>query len=356
MRIILIVCFTAIFVFNTATAQTTFEAVDQFWSLVDKVKSNQTPTSEDWIKLFNTPGYRLYISENGVDSLSLELFKTNLVKACSNAAKAENRIENNRWLGQLERIIRLKSELDKHVRWLKSISYLDSMKVAAYKYLPERIKKSNYQNPTIYFLVFDYDGSANVKGIFMDLLLSYDLDRHKIGAFCGHELHHYILSHYQKDKKLPEIAANDKGVHWAIQVIATEGIANLVDKKYVLSSKSDYQDKEWYLATLAKGPKIITDINKNIEALAESRNEQLTKRGYWQQLLMGSGHFPGYYMAQIIEDSGLRAELVKQVDNPFHFFYLYNKAIKKSKAEAPLFSKKAISFIKELEKNYKIKG
>lgn len=350
------VCFTVIFALNKATAQTNFEAIDQFWSLVDKIKLNQTPSAADWHKLFNTPGYRLYISENGVDSLTLELFKANLIKAGSDAVKTKNGLKDNSWLGQLERTIKLRSELDKHAKWLQSISYSDSMKVAAYRYLPERIKKSNYQAPTIYFLIFDYDGSANIKGIFMNLLLSYDLDRYKTGAFAGHELHHYILDQYQKDKKQPAIAAEDQGVHWAIQVTATEGIANLVDKKYVLSSKSGYQDKEWYLETLAKAPEIITAMNKNIEALAESKKEQLTKRGYWQQLLMGNGHFPGYYMAQIIEGSGLRTELVEQVDNPFHFFYLYNKAIKKGKIEAPIFSEKVIRYLKELEKKYKIKG
>lgn len=350
---VLIVFFITFVGFHSATAQTNFESVNKFWHIVDKLQARQNPSATEWDDLFNTSGYSLYISQNGVDSSTLQLFKSNVVKACQVDSLSNAELADNRWLSHLKRTINLKNELKKHQHWLQSIAYVDSMKAGAHTYLPNRIKNTSYHSPTVYFIVFDYDGSANVKGIFMDLLLSFDLDKNKVGAFGAHELHHYILDLYLKDKKLPGIASTHKGLFWAIQSTSTEGIANLVDKKYVLSSQSGYQDKEWYLGMLAKAPDIITQMNKNMEALMEGRNETLSSKTHWQKVLMGNGHFAGYFMAQTIEKAGISAELIEQVENPFYIFYLYNKAVRHNKLKMPVFSNQSIHFLKKLEQKYK---
>jgi predicted transcriptional regulator len=57
-------------------------------------------------------------------------------------------------------------------------------------------------------------------------------------------------------------------------------------------------------------------------------------------------------MTDIIVRNGYRKELIQNIQDPFYFIYLYNKAAKKDRQHPPVFSSAAISYCKELEKQY----
>ncbi len=64
------------------------------------------------------------------------------------------------------------------------------------------------------------------------------------------------------------------------------------------------------------------------------------------------GHNPGYFMALTIVKNGFKNKLRETVDNPFHFFLLYQKAAKRDKLKPAKFSMKTIALIQRLEKLY----
>jgi hypothetical protein len=338
-------------------SQINTKSLDAYWEITKKIKSGELVTEQDWETLLASDGYRLYIKNNGIDVSTVNIFKEKLTAACllEENDSLSALYKKDRWVQQLARTISLQSETTEHVDKLQTMSYLDSMKVLAYKYLPVRLIQFEYQDPTIYFLVFDYDGSANIDGIFMNPLLSFDLDQPKIGAFAAHELHHFIMDQYSKNQHQSHIDSTDRGAIWAIKNVANEGIANMVDKKYVLSEASNYQDKEWYLEKLKVAPKSVEEINSSLEKLSSFADSKLYGAGYWQGVILGNGHFPGYFMACAIEDAGFHEELKQTVDNPFQFFFLYNKAARSAGNKYPVFSDQAISLLRDFEKKYFVK-
>jgi len=65
-----------------------------------------------------------------------------------------------------------------------------------------------------------------------------------------------------------------------------------------------------------------------------------------------SGHPTGYYMAETIVGVLGKDALIRTVSNPFAFFRAYNDAASKKVVGTPLFSKKAMDFLRSLEKRY----
>ena len=59
---------------------------------------------------------------------------------------------------------------------------------------------------------------------------------------------------------------------------------------------------------------------------------------------------PGLYMVDIIRRNGLEERLIEHDDDPFQFFYLYNKAAAKDPAKPPMFSSSSMAYLRDLDK------
>ncbi|WP_316804457.1 DUF5700 domain-containing putative Zn-dependent protease [Pedobacter nototheniae] len=70
-----------------------------------------------------------------------------------------------------------------------------------------------------------------------------------------------------------------------------------------------------------------------------------TVKQYRNLMNYSSGHNPGYYMADIIVRNGYRKALIENVQNPFYFIYMYNKAAKKDKNHRQYFQKWQLVFV-----------
>jgi hypothetical protein len=62
---------------------------------------------------------------------------------------------------------------------------------------------------------------------------------------------------------------------------------------------------------------------------------------------MQGGHRPGRYMGKAIKQAGLLEELKVDVENPYHFLYMYNKAAVQSNGTDPILSSKALDFLRK---------
>ncbi len=105
--------------------------------------------------------------------------------------------------------------------------------------------------------------------------------------------------------------------------------------------------KNWLLGS-AKD--VITKIDASFMQNAKNDEKFVSKNDFRKITAYSSGHIPGYYMGSIIKRNGYLQELIEGADNPFHFFYLYNKAAKKDKEHPVVFSDKTIAYLHQLER------
>jgi hypothetical protein len=58
----------------------------------------------------------------------------------------------------------------------------------------------------------------------------------------------------------------------------------------------------------------------------------------------------------IIIRNGYKKQLIKNIQNPFYFMALYNKAKKKDNQKPTVFSKEAMDYVGVLAKKYRLKS
>ncbi|MCK8495229.1 hypothetical protein M0L20_25385 [Spirosoma sp. RP8] len=220
--------------------------------------------------------------------------------------------------------------------------------------LPQKWKNC-FPAPRVDFILYNYDGSAREYGITMDLLMAYDMETYRPGAFLGHELFHYALFYCRiKLRHFKSVPQDQQAAFVAINGISEEGIADLIDKPFVLFDKqSPYREKEAFLTLYeTQSSSCIAKLNQAFEQLADRAGEPFTSFSYWNSIVLATGHVPGMFMGRLIQQQGLTNELIQHIENPFAFFYLYNKAARKSLMGAPAFSAKALRFLKSMEKRH----
>lgn len=257
----------------------------------------------------------------------------------------------------LQRIVRYYNEeanLKHYIAQIDQLHVLDSAMVYARRMLLPKWKNC-FPAPQVDFILYDYDGSGREYGIAVDLLIAYDMDSYRPGVFLGHEMLHYALSYCRiKLRHFRAVPQEQKAAFRAINGISEEGIADLIDKPVMLfDERSPYQERQAFLDLYsAQSTVCITKINQTLEQLADQPKSPYTSVSHWDSLVLAIGHVPGMYMGRMIQQQGLTDELVKHIENPFTFFYLYNKAARRDKLGAPTFSPKAISFLKAMERRH----
>ncbi len=338
-----------LFFSSETKAQYNFDAIEKLWNITDLLRNDEMPEEALWKDLFNSKAYKLKRPEkNYTDQVKLSLV---LAFMPSKQEILKENIKNNVLLQRASRFALLEPYLKRHILWIQENNLLDSMQLQADKLLPTALYNC-YPEPVIYFRYLDYDASADAKGIFMDLLLSYDVDRYKAGVFGGHELFHYILAACEARRFSENIPPQHQAVMRIIRQLSEEGTADLIDKPFLLQTNSPLMTKTDFLK-LHEGlaTKKIIEINAALESLAAD-SATYTRLEAWERLIPVNAHIPGLFMAQTISEEGHIQELVLKINNPFQFFYLYNQAAMQVSTKPPRFSETAIAFLKHLEKQY----
>lgn len=202
----------------------------------------------------------------------------------------------------------------------------------------------------IYFIGIDNDALVDHGTIIFTTWSAYNQDKLKNGILGGHELHHVLRKPYHFNG----VAPADAGTIYTLSAILNEGSADMIDKKYGQDHLKDLpMEYDFTELLLTKPDSIIRQIDTALQLLASSNGKEFrTAKQYAKLMNYSSGHNPGYYMASIIVRNGYSRMLVKNIQNPFMFFYLYNEAAKKDKEHPPILSDGAIEELKLLEKKY----
>jgi len=342
-------CFTiaALFIINqSAHAQTiNTEAVTKYWELTDSLKHNKPITDEQWEHFINIEGNKTYASSE-FDSVRLIRYRKaiEIVYMPANDSLLQARLKAKDWYCILAK--RYKDEEEQLKVYLANITenpdYFNQAYQYVYEYLPKK-SQHRVKDVKLYYNCLSNDAISYPNGLFFSLLSVIDNSKTKTGTLEAHELHHRLREEIDISKNQD---AKDAGLLWAVHNIPNEGIADMIDKTW----EKPEDIKEWLIDP---APATIKSLDSCIMMLALNKDNLQTERYYRTLLKRTTGHMPGFYMAQIIVKNGYKQQMIDGSDNPFAFFYLYNKAAVKDAAHPPMFSAKSIAYLGLLEKKCK---
>lgn len=318
----------------------------EYWKLTNQLRKGIKPDAQAWNRLRQFDGYKHKNTQAWQDFVE----NVTLVYSPGNEELIRHKLKTDLSLRWIVRYAQEEANLRQYVSQLEGLPLMDSAHVYVRRLLPTRWKYC-FPKPKVDFIPYDYDASGRDYGITMDLLVSYDTERFKPGILLGHELLHYALAYCRiKARKFKRVSQEHQGAFNAINGISEEGTADLIDKPFLLfDERSPYmlRDTMMRLNETQSGV-CIRNLNETFERFADRQIGPVD----WQLLMPAKGHVPGMFMARIIQKQGAQDQLTKRIENPFRFFYLYNKAAKSDKSRPPVFSKKAIRFIRLMEQKY----
>lgn len=346
--------FISILFFTTQLhAQYNFESCYELWKLTAKLRSGVLPTAAEWEALHQTAGYK----RKNIAAKRWQEFIEKITLAFTPGKEEELslRVKKDISFKPIIEYARQESHLKDYVKEIESMGIMDSAMFHVRKNLPVAYQNC-FKPPVIYFVLYDYDGSATHQHIVMDLLISYHMDKFRAGIFPGHELYHYVLGNcrikLKRFKRNPD--EEHRGVFFAVNALSEEGTADLIDKEaLIFDSHSPYLHRDtFYTFQRLQSPICIQKINGALEKLAGNEKGAVATVSFWMELIPWAAHIPGTFMSRVIRRNGLEKELIQSAGNSCKFFYLYNKAAAADPEKPPMFSPKAIRFLKRLEKKY----
>lgn len=338
---------------SSLQAQYNFESCYKLWELTAKLKNNIAPTEAEWEALHQTEGYK----RKNISDERWKAFTSKIIFAFTpgNEDSLSAMSGSDLSYKYIAAFVRQEDSLKEYVKQIPLLHLIDSALLFTNKNLP-----SAYQNrftpPVIYFALWDYDGSGAANQVCIDLLISYHTSKLKPGVFEAHELYHAALSNYQvKTKRFKRDPSDEhRGPFIVVNALSEEGSADLIDKEWIVfHPQSAYLQKDTFkIFSDTKAPVYISNINEALEKLSDGVLKPYTEASYWMKLIPWAAHIPGTYMSAVIKRNGLEKQVIENADNSFRFFYLYNQAAINDPGKPPVFSKKAIRFLKMLEKKY----
>lgn len=320
------------------------QSIDFYYQLTDSLKSGAKVSDSTWESFFNLEANTIFLSK--YKPLSASALKAKFRQAVEDAytvVKPGDTVDQKnihsrhiRYLQQNETAVK------EFLRTINTSPFLDSAYRLAYKYLPTNMRVP-VKGLTIYFSApIIPNALAKGSSIYINTCLEHMLGSVKPGVMVAHELHHLLVKR-RTFKSVPK--SNELPILFLSNQISREGIADLIDKKY-LSSLTDSSYNNIQQRSLSNSDSIVINFDREISRLMHSTDsrpkiDKNALKGY-------TGHTPGYYMAQIIERNGYLGDLLTDIDNPFHFMIVYNKAARADNSNPPQFSPESILFLESI--------
>lgn len=334
--------------------QVDLTSLDAYWKITDGIKQGDTVSREAWKSFLQLEGNHTYVDNQAFTERFLESYRKtlNFVYNPKNEARVQKMMDDklNNWMAYKINQYRIhEKELRDYATTLKEPAYLDSLYLYCWQWLPKRLHQKT-PNTKIFIIGIDNDALVHQKKVVFTLWNVYNQDKLKYGILGAHELHHVL----RKARSLEATDPSEEGILYALQVILNEGSADMIDKKYSFDKSKDIVYEYHFDDLLLNKPdSIVMKLDTSMQLMAQSKGAKfMTVKDYRNLFNYTSGHNPGYYMADIIVRNGYKKALIENVQNPFYFITLYNKAAKKDKQHPPVFSDQAIAFSKVLARKY----
>jgi hypothetical protein len=330
------------------------DAMVAFWRVVDRLKVDRTLDDSLWRSYYDLPGNRDYMEKNRYGGQVPEhrrylefVFRPSLSDSLR-ALEADTTKPGDDILDNLLYIKANEAQLRSYTEQVVSPGYLQQCIRLARQYLPENQVKPIPGNLTIYVMAMTFDAAVQDSSMYFGIARVYEYDKYRKGALAGHELHHQI----RKDRGLVRrVSSADSAVFSAVDEINNEGCADLIDKMALLENPGKIFRGASTVHRLMDGAdRTILQLDSCFGLNALGTASYVTDGQFQRILNYSSGHRPGLYMVDVIRRNGLEKRLIAHCDNPFAFFYLYNKAAAQDPAKPPVFSAGTLGYLRELER------
>ncbi|MBF8964131.1 hypothetical protein I0P70_12825 [Pontibacter sp. FD36] len=328
------------------------EAATRYFELTDSLRQGRAVSDELWKNFLSLEGNNQYIRNQGYNEKYLNRFRKDMevVYMPQHDSLLQERLKDPQQHYNTYLIHFNKANEPQLQEYLQKIlhdqdAYLASLYAKTYSMLPKRMHHTRPEL-TLYFNALGNDAVANHGNVVLTLWGTYVYDRENYGILGGHELHHAVRS-----QKKYAVAEKDESLLLMLQLLLNEGAPDLIDKHFTMSENMP-EDMRWGNYLLQLGQTQLPKVDEAIREMAAG-TKVYTSQQIKQQVIGMSGHIPGFYMADVIARNGLKKKLIANIDNPFQFIYLYNRAAKKDKAKPVQFSKESIAYLKEVESSAK---
>jgi hypothetical protein len=345
----------AITLINTGYSQKiNTDAITKFWVVVDLMKSDRPMTDSLWNQYYNVQGNKVYMDNNRSEENTaahrkyLELlFRPTFIDSLKKIETNMMDYENDDIFQNLYFIKSNEQKLREYTKEIQKLAYLEASINLAKKYLPKGKYNKIPQNLTIYIMAMTYDAAVQDSSMYFGISCVYDLDRFQKGSIAAHELHHLLRKNKEFKIKLPQ---RDSATVYIIDQINNEGCADLIDKRIFIENEEKIaigkMIKNWLTSD---ADNTIRKLDSCFVLNSDSKKKFISSKEFREITGGSSGHIPGFYMVDIIKRNGYMNELIKTNDNPFNFFYIYNKAAKVDKQRPSTFSQQTIDYFKKVE-------
>lgn len=345
------------FAFHSLYSQTFDDSTCwEYFKITADLKNDKPLDKKTWNHFLKNQAIEVYLNDQGVDSTFTEYYRTVMetVYMPKNKAILQQRLKEpykNWWIYNVNEYKVNEDQMKKYLTDIKKDPkhYFETCYQYTFQMLP---KKYQRKAPEYKVSIIPIHNDSHVENGWMiyTLINAYFYDANKMGALGGHEFHHVLrpqMVFYADDQ--------DAVIVKLLQRLLNEGSADLIDKRY--GGKDALKLLEFQRDT---GAEFITDGSKSIKNIDSLLSLKLLDRSTLKlnKLINNgntSGHIPGYYMSDIIEKGGYKKQLIKHVDDPFEFVYLYDKASRKYK-NAYVLSATTVELVHELDKKYRTKA
>jgi hypothetical protein len=348
-----------------------FGGIDAFWSIVNVLEADKEPAEEQWDDFFEAPGYKRLAEEfkrpyfqNALRAVFMPSQKDLHQRILDDYKQRGGFLA---WYTPLvlegfEKAGRDREWLASRVEELKTYPYLEKAAAFALQYLPEDEVEVYPEVDFVIFndsrgytpLIMGLTGKDDLEPAELECLKRQGHDRHfPFVLLMAHESYHMYRGR-KEETEFPSEDHPDYSVLWILDQIENEGIGDLINRKALYWGEGCLarteratrlrKEQRSQPATLRVMDAIFSEMAGDPE-LVESFGKQL------QSFIPQSGHPTGFYMARMIEEELGTDAIVNVVRNPFRFLYLYNEAAEKN-GSAPVFSSRALTFVRSLEKKY----
>ncbi len=324
-----------------------FEPIEEFFQLADSLQANRPPTPAMWQKYFDIPVIQLFSNAPSYDSSAFVADMRLIFKP--------QQTENGDALaidGEQKLMMEYKENenlIKRTIAILKRENMNDSIKKLLFPYLPVALRKDSILPKQIY--MFLDEGTAFPGYVFNSMLQTAKVNEYKSGIISAHESYHSIVGKIYSEKFNPNayktLSKGARNFIYFTELIAEEGIADLIDKPLLSKPKSPIYKG---VLLLRKDENKYADFYlKKIDSLLKSTYKSKSVFTFqMKEFSKNAAHIPGRYMALKIKEAGLLPKYLNYIGDPFVFFELYNEAVKKEKS-SPKLSEETILFLHELK-------
>lgn len=328
-----------------------FSGVDEFWRLADKLAKDVEPSEDDWHRMFSTVGYRLSMQQISSTRSDMEI-----ALRPSRSAEFDSVTKTNSFqAGLLKHFRATISNRGGIAKYRDSVTRslpVEQAIALAARFLPPHATEGK-SPPLVAFTVFVDDAySLGPAGVVIDIDHIYEDG--ELTTLLAHEFHHTYLSMLSS---LREPAGDSAGIlYYALSNLRNEGIADLIDKPYPVSSgktanRAAYAKR--YNEAYARTPAVIHSIDSALVVAADDSTKFPAVGRRLRELLPSAGHFNGSYVAREIYETFGVDSLYPAVHSFVAFLRIYASAEAK-RGNPPPFSAKSVAFLDALEKKYLI--